>query len=105
MRMVQYFHHSKDNPENKKGKKTIHPRDKNNKNASIPNGISRVDLRRRAEETLNGNPLEMGGLSTQDIQFVIHELQVHQVELQLQNDELRRLQLELEFARQLFKFV
>lgn len=51
---------------------------------------------------LNGNLLEMGGLSTQDIQFIIHELQVHQVELQLQNDEMRRMQLELELTRDNF---
>lgn len=59
-------------------------------------------MRRRAEEALNGNSLEMSGLSTQDIQFIIHELQVHQIELQLQNDELRHLQFELEFTRDNF---
>lgn len=44
----------------------------------------------------------MDGLSTQDIQFIIHELQVHQVELQLQNEELLRLQQELEISRDNF---
>lgn len=53
-------------------------------------------MRRRAEEVLKGDPLETGGLSAPDLQFIIHELQVHQVELQLQNEELLRLQLELE---------
>jgi diguanylate cyclase (GGDEF)-like protein/PAS domain S-box-containing protein len=73
--------------------------DKNHKRPQIPNGISTDDLRRRAEEVLKGNPLETGGLSAPDLQFIIHELQVHQVELQLQNEELRRLQLELETSR------
>jgi diguanylate cyclase (GGDEF)-like protein/PAS domain S-box-containing protein len=59
-------------------------------------------LRRRAEEVLKGDPLETGGLSAPDLQFIIHELQVHQVELQLQNEELRRLQLELEISRDNF---
>jgi diguanylate cyclase (GGDEF)-like protein/PAS domain S-box-containing protein len=77
----------------------MHLRDKNGKRPPVQSGISPDDLRQRAEKVLNGNPLEMGGLSTQDVQFVIHELQVHQVELQLQNEELLRLQQELEISR------
>jgi diguanylate cyclase (GGDEF)-like protein/PAS domain S-box-containing protein len=65
----------------------------------IPDGLPLDDLRRRAEEVLNGDPLEMVGLSVPDLQFIIHELQVHQVELQLQNEELQRLQFELEISR------
>jgi diguanylate cyclase (GGDEF)-like protein/PAS domain S-box-containing protein len=64
--------------------------------------LSLDDLRRRAEEVLKGDPLEMVGLSVSDVQFIIHELQVHQVELQIQNEELRRLQLELEISRDNF---
>jgi PAS domain S-box-containing protein len=56
-------------------------------------------LRRRAEEALQGQPVDLDGLGHEDIQFVLHELHVHQVELSMQNEELRRVQLELETSR------
>lgn len=55
------------------------------------------DLRQRAEEQLQGRAVT--GPAPDDPQRLIHELQVHQVELQLQNDELRRSQQELQLAR------
>jgi PAS domain S-box-containing protein len=56
-------------------------------------------LRRRAEEALQGQSVDLDGLEHEDIQFVLHELHVHQVELRMQNEELRRVQLELETSR------
>ena len=38
-------------------------------------------------------------MPVKDVQQLVHELQVHQIELEMQNDELRRAQLELEAAR------
>ena len=38
-------------------------------------------------------------MPVKDVQQLVHELQVHQIELEMQNDELRRTQLELEAAR------
>lgn len=56
-------------------------------------------LRRQAEEALRGQPLDLGRLPVEDIQFVLHELQVHQAELTLQNEELRQAQEALEVSR------
>ena len=58
-----------------------------------------ADLRKRAEEVLQRQPEELRELPPEDIQHLIHELEVHQVELELQNEELRRTQLELEMSR------
>jgi PAS domain S-box-containing protein len=56
-------------------------------------------LRQRAEQALQGQPVDLEGLQHEDIQFVLHELHVHQVELNMQNEELRRVQLELATSR------
>lgn len=60
------------------------------------------DLRRRAEDALRGKPVAVTDLPPEDFQFLLHELQVHQAELSLQNEELRRVQLDLETARDLY---
>ncbi|MGD9098898.1 MAG: histidine kinase dimerization/phospho-acceptor domain-containing protein, partial [Anaerolineae bacterium] len=64
------------------------------------------DLRRRAEEALRGraaDPLadlqDLGELSPADVRRLVHELRVHQIELELQNEELRQAQWELEASR------
>ena len=60
------------------------------------------ELRRRAEEKLkektNGSG-DLSGASPGRMATLIHELQVHQIELKMQNDELRRIQGELEKTR------
>lgn len=60
-------------------------------------------LRKRAEEILRDNalrwPENLDALSSEKIRRMFHELHVHQVELELQNEELRRTQADLEVAR------
>jgi PAS domain S-box-containing protein len=59
-------------------------------------------LRRRAEEKLKEATSATGdfsGMSPEEMANLIHELEVHQVELEMQNEELRRIQGELENSR------
>jgi PAS domain S-box-containing protein len=58
-----------------------------------------ADLRQRAEAILQQEPREVSEIPAEDIQRLIHELQVHQIELEMQNEELRRAQEALEASR------
>lgn len=58
------------------------------------------DIRQRAEEAIrNDNSIAWESLPPEQMQQLLHELRVHQVELEMQNDELRRTQHELEVSR------
>ena len=57
------------------------------------------ELRDRAEQLLSESPKGFKDIPAEDIQNIIHELQVHQIELEMQNEELRRTQAELEESR------
>jgi two-component system sensor histidine kinase UhpB len=57
------------------------------------------DLRRRAEELLKQEAVAPEDLSPADAARLIHELRVHQIELEMQNDELRKTQAYLEESR------
>jgi PAS domain S-box-containing protein len=56
-------------------------------------------LRRQAEALLRMTNRDVAAMPVKDVQQLVHELQVHQVELEMQNEELRRTQMELEVAR------
>lgn len=56
-------------------------------------------LRRRAEAAAQAQLVDPAELSADDIRNLIHELQVHQIELEMQNDELRQAQQQLEESR------
>ena len=64
-----------------------------------------VELRRQAEmiaQRKNPSSKDLDGMSSEEIRQVFHELQVHQIELEMQNDELRRVQAELSINNERF---
>ena len=54
---------------------------------------------RQAEARLRATKRDVAAMPVKDVQRLVHELQVHQIELDMQNKELRRVQAELEAAR------
>lgn len=59
-------------------------------------------LRERAEARLEKSPEAVSETPAGDVQNLVHELRVHQAELEMQNEELRRVQLDLENSRDRF---
>ena len=59
-----------------------------------------ADLRRQAEARLEALSAATAPPVPADVAAVIHELRVHQVELEIQNEELRRVELELDAQRE-----
>lgn len=59
-------------------------------------------LRERAEELLRKTRTDVAGMPPEDVQRLVHELQVHQIELELQNEELRDTQVALTESRDRF---
>jgi formate hydrogenlyase transcriptional activator len=56
-------------------------------------------LRKRAEEFLNKHPEVIKEIASVDVKNLVEDLHVHQIELEIQNEELRRAQAELEASR------
>jgi PAS domain S-box-containing protein len=66
---------------------------------SLPENSS-TRLRSQAEERLQGRLTDAAGMTPEEIQSALHELSVHQVELEMQSEQLRATQVELEKARE-----
>ena len=62
-----------------------------------PKGPS--ELRRRAEKLLSAHLSEPAALSPEEVQRLVHDLEVHQIELEMQNRQLREAQEQLEASR------
>ena len=56
-------------------------------------------LRAAAEERLAEREIDLGALSGKDVRALVHDLQVHQIELELQTEEMRRAYGELDSLR------
>jgi PAS domain S-box-containing protein len=54
------------------------------------------ELRKKAEGKLAIQPEKGSSYSRQDMENIVHEMHVYQIELEMQNDELRKTQQELE---------
>jgi PAS domain S-box-containing protein len=72
------------------------PKDKSNSSHEY------AELRKRAEKWINPNTLVSPSLSLAETRRLIHDLHTYQIELELQNDDLRQAQTELEESRRRF---
>jgi len=57
------------------------------------------ELRKRAVEKFKSKPALPGKLSKLDVQALIEELRIHQIQLEMQNDEIRKAQQVVEESR------
>ncbi len=72
-----------------------------NQDKNIKNKDNAQSLRHKAETLVNirSDALNVGNLTVEAIQALLHELEVHQIELEMQNEELRESHIVLDIAR------
>jgi len=59
----------------------------------------KTDLRKEAEKKAAHLPENIATMSPEEIRMTVHELRVHQIELEMQNEELRTAQSQIEAGR------
>jgi len=72
------------------------------KKAARPGKKKQPGLRQRAEERVRKGAADVSKMPLKDVKALVHELEVHQVELEIQNEELRQAQIDLAEARDLY---
>ena len=55
-----------------------------------------ADLRKQAEKRLQKQSVDQGDITPEQARKMLHELQVHQIELEMQNEELLQARVEIE---------
>ncbi|MFA6144583.1 MAG: HD domain-containing phosphohydrolase [Sulfuricurvum sp.] len=64
----------------------------------------KADLRKKAEKIASENELDpFDAIPLTEVQEILHELKVHQIELEMQNEELRMIQSTLDEQRALYR--
>jgi PAS domain S-box-containing protein len=63
------------------------------------------ELKTRAEQVVNFSPQEIKDITPEEIQRLFYDLQVYQIELEMQNEELQKVQLELTQANNRHSFI
>jgi PAS domain S-box-containing protein len=72
-------------------------------NSDTVSKVSNPNLRKEAEKIVSKYEIKsFDSLPSNEVQQLLHELQVHQIELEMQNEELRTIQGELNKARELY---
>ncbi|MEI7636888.1 MAG: diguanylate cyclase [Syntrophus sp. (in: bacteria)] len=61
--------------------------------------IHDITERKQAEEKISHLPEDFNALSPEEKRQILHELRVHQIELEMQNEELRQSHIDLDEAR------
>ena len=64
-----------------------------------------AELRRKSEEKLKRIENELSAIPDESVKKLVHELNVHQMELEMQNEELRSAQEALEKSRSKFSYL
>ena len=57
-----------------------------------------LPARRFTDSSVRGT-VRNGAGNTKNLEMLVHDLEIHQIELQTQNEELRRSQIEMEESR------
>ena len=67
--------------------------------------MTQENLRAKAEKIINFTTRELSTITPEEIQRLFYDLQVYQIELQMQNEELQKVQLELAQANNRLNFM